>query len=499
MSDFTKLPDLVSERLGGRVLLANDEFFAPKENLLKPEKPIYIEGKYTEFGKWMDGWETRRRRTPGYDWCILQLGLPGILRGMVVETTHFKGNHPEHCSLEACAVEDDRAAELIAESQSWTEIIPKSPLQGDSANLFAIENAHRYTHLRFKIYPDGGVARLRVHGDPLLDWRSIPENAMDLASALHGARVIACSDEFFSAPQNLLMPGDGVNMGDGWETRRRRGPGHDWVVIRLAIAGMIQRVEVSTAHFKGNFPESFSLEGCTLRGEDHTDPQNACWEQLLPRTPLRADALHVYELSGSPAATHVRFNIFPDGGVSRLRIYGVPTRDARIAEGLRLFDALPDSEARSSLISCCGSAKWAEQILRQRPYRSPEHLRSIADATWDSLGREDWLEAFSHHPEIGSRKAAITQSEQARRWSMQEQAQISHSSASVLAELERANPKYAERFGHIFLSYASGRGPQEVLADLQQRLANDPATEFKVAAEEQRRIMQHRLGELLGL
>ncbi|HEV2828053.1 MAG TPA: hypothetical protein VGW76_10670, partial [Pyrinomonadaceae bacterium] len=159
--DFTELVDLASEKLGGTVLVANDEFFAPKENLLKPEAPIFIEGKYTDLGKWMDGWETRRRRTPGYDWCIIRLGAPGKIRGVVVDTSFFRGNYPEHCSVEACTIDGlPTIDELSGEAVEWTQLLPQLPLAGDTQNPFAVESEQRFTHLRFKIYPDGGVARL---------------------------------------------------------------------------------------------------------------------------------------------------------------------------------------------------------------------------------------------------------------------------------------------------------------------------------------------------
>src|SRR5918993_542715 len=262
---FTELIDLASERLGGAVLIANDDFFAPKENLLKVAAPIFIEGKYTDRGKWMDGWESRRRRTPGFDWCIVRLGLPGKIRGITVDTSHFKGNYPEQCSLEACSFEGQPTIdELTNESLNWTEILPVLPLQGDSQNHFAIKSDQGFTHLRFKIYPDGGVARLRVYGEVAPDWDSLKRRGgpVDLAAAEHGGLVLSCSDMFFGHRHNLIMPGRAANMSDGWETKRRRGPGHDWTIIKLGTAGRIRRLEVDTSWFKGNFPESCSLESC---------------------------------------------------------------------------------------------------------------------------------------------------------------------------------------------------------------------------------------------
>src|SRR6267378_3609513 len=212
--DFTELIDLVSERLGGAVLFANDEFFAPKENLLKPTAPMFIEGKYTDLGKWMDGWESRRRRTPGFDWCIVRLGLPGIIRGVVVDTSYFRGNYPEHCSIEACIVDGQPDIDqLINDANTWTEILPMAQLIGDSQNPFAIEHNQRFTHLRFKIYPDGGVARLRVLGEVVPDWNRLKQigGEIDLAAVENGGLVLSCSDMFFGHRHNLIMPGRAVN------------------------------------------------------------------------------------------------------------------------------------------------------------------------------------------------------------------------------------------------------------------------------------------------
>jgi len=326
--DFTELIDLASEKVGGAVLVANDDFFAPKENLLKASEPIFIEGKYTDRGKWMDGWESRRRRTPGFDGCIIRLGLPGIIRGVVVDTSYFRGNYPEQCSLEG--VSFDRLpseAELLDESVEWTSLLPQTPLKGDSRNSFAIEAGERITHLRFKIFPDGGVARLRVYGEVVPDWERLKRTGyIDLAAAENGALVLSCSDMFFGHRHNLIMPGRAADMSDGWETKRRRGPGHDWAIIKLARPGHIHAIEVDTSHFKGNFPESCSLEATNATAAsapDLTDP-SVSWKNVLPRTKLQAHTRHYFdrELSNAGVVSHLRFNIFPDGGVSRLRVYG---------------------------------------------------------------------------------------------------------------------------------------------------------------------------------
>ncbi|MFN2577878.1 MAG: allantoicase [Pyrinomonadaceae bacterium] len=326
--EFTELIDLASERLGGAVLFANDEFFAPKENLLKPSVPVFIEGKYTDLGKWMDGWETRRRRTPGFDWCIVRLGLPGLIHGVVIDTSHFKGNYPQSASLEATAVQGHPTTEqLTSDSVQWTEILPQSNLNGDSLNPFAIDNEQGWTHLRFKIFPDGGVARLRVYGEVKPDWDRLVKlgGPLDLAAVEHGGLVLSCSDMFFGHRHNLIMPGRALNMSDGWETKRRRGPGYDWTIIKLGKPGHVRRLEVDTSWFKGNFPESCSLESShapNLGIEVLQDPQFA-WKPVLARTKLQPHTRHFFdEVMDAGIASHVRFNIFPDGGVSRLRVFG---------------------------------------------------------------------------------------------------------------------------------------------------------------------------------
>jgi allantoicase len=326
--DFTEYIDLAAERLGGRVLAANDEFFAPKENLLKASAPVWIPDKYTDDGKWMDGWETRRRRTPGYDWCLVKLGLSGAVHGVVVDTAHFKGNFPDHCELEACTMDGDPSLAQLEDYTNWSTLLQKSPLAGDSRNPFPLSPSNRITHLRFKIYPDGGVARLRVHGEVIPDWPALrgAGGAIDLAGVEHGGWVIVSSDMFFGSRNNLILPGPSTGMYDGWETRRRRGPGHDWCIVRLGAPGKITGVEVDTAHFKGNFPESCSLEICTAP-RDLTDPDALGalpWKEILPQAKLRADSVHFYEkeLLEGEEATHARFHIYPDGGVARLRLFG---------------------------------------------------------------------------------------------------------------------------------------------------------------------------------
>ena len=323
------LVDLASARIGGAAVLANDEFFAEKENLLKPGRGIFIPDKYTDHGKWMDGWETRRRRSPGHDWCVVQLGLRGIIKQVDIDTNHFLGNHPPFASLDALCSDGFPSEVGAVEKLSWTPVLAQSPLNPGSQNLFAITSDGPWTHVRLNIFPDGGVARFRAYGIVVPDWSKLkPGGLVDLAAVENGGVPLACSDMFFSSMNNLIMPGRSENMGDGWETKRRRGPGYDWIIVKLGLPGTIRKVEIDTNHFKGNYPDTCSIEGCAAPGASTEALASAKthWNEVLPKTKLQAHTQHFFEreLSSIDRCTHVRLNIYPDGGVSRLRVWGTP-------------------------------------------------------------------------------------------------------------------------------------------------------------------------------
>ena len=326
MASFTDLIDLASERLGGTVVAANDEFFAPKEALIKSSAPEWREGVYTERGKWMDGWETRRRRSPGHDWAIIRLGAPGIVRGVVIDTAFFTGNYPERASIEAVSIDGTpSAADLADGGANWQELLPESDLKGNASNEFEIKrDIRRVTHLRLNIFPDGGVARLRAHGEVVPDEGVFSaDREVDLAAMENGGFVIECSDMHYGHRQNLILPGRSTHMGDGWETKRRRGPGNDWTIVRLARRGVIERVELDTDHFKGNAPGSVMLESWDsgdIRAK--FDAGKADWSTLVPESPAHPHARHHFHVADKKPATHVRLNIYPDGGVARLRLCG---------------------------------------------------------------------------------------------------------------------------------------------------------------------------------
>jgi allantoicase len=491
MSDWPELPDLAARRLGGMVLEANDEFFAPKERLLKPDPPVFVPGRYTDRGKWMDGWETRRRRGPGDDWCIVRLGVPGVLRGVVVDTTHFRGNQPEAFSL------DGLAAGEPAAGAGWVPLLGRTPLRADAEQRFDLDAPFRTTHARLVIHPDGGVARLRLHGEPLPDLRALagPEGRVDLAAAVSGGYAVAASDMTFSSRHHLIDPGDAVDMGDGWETRRRRGPGHDWVVVRLAAQGVVERVELDTTHYKGNYPERTALEGCDAPDAGFAETPAERWRTLVPASPLGPHARHSFTVTDRRPVTHLRLAIHPDGGVSRLRALGRVSEVGWRRWGVRWLNALATEPAAAELLACCGSRAWARQLAAGRPYQGFEDLAEAGDRIWVGLGRQDWLEAFAAHPRIGERPADAAGP--GAGWSDKEQAGVAGADAAVRAALAEGNRQYEARFGHVFLVCASGLSAAELLDALRGRLGNDPDTELRVAAEEQRRITRLRLDKLV--
>jgi len=308
---------LEQSRLGTRVTFATDEFFAAKERLINAEAPVFIDDKYDDHGKWMDGWESRRKRSPGYDHCVIRLGVPGVLKGVDIDTSFFTGNFPPQASLEACVSEDDVPA------GGWTEILGQVDLQGDTHHYLDIDDDSEWTHVRLNIYPDGGIARLRLFGMVRPDFGTLAMS-IDLLALENGGRAIACSDEHYGSMQNLNVAGRGVNMGDGWETARRRGPGNDWVIFELGHAGAIDKIEVDTAHFKGNYPDRVSLEAAMFSSAGDAFPDSDAWQTLLPESRLEMDKQHYFEseLNALGPVSHVRMSIYPDGGVSRVRLFG---------------------------------------------------------------------------------------------------------------------------------------------------------------------------------
>jgi allantoicase len=364
-ADFATLPDLAVRSLGGSVVAANDELFAERENLIVPEAAGHRPATFGHRGQVYDGWETRRRREPGHDWAIVRLGLPGVVRGVVVDTAHFTGNYPPEASVEGASVEGYPTPGELQRAE-WLPLVPRSPVRGDTANRFAVEAPRRFTHVRLRIYPDGGVARLRVHGEVVPDPRHLPDGWLDLAALEHGGQVRGCSNMFYSAPANLIAPGLARTMGEGWETARRRDDGNDWVELRLAGAGVVRLAELDTSWFVGNAPGWASLRGVDARAADPADP--AAWTAVLARTRLLPDTRHRFRLDAAPEVTHVRLDVFPDGGLARLRLQGPLAAEARAELALRWLNLLPDDHARQVLTTAGGlDPAAADRLATARP------------------------------------------------------------------------------------------------------------------------------------
>lgn len=375
--DFTRLPDLASRALAGSVVYANDELFAERENLIKPGRAVFSTEDFGHKGKVYDGWETRRRREPGHDYAVVRLGVPGVVRGVCVDTAWFKGNYPPFASVEGASV-DGYPATSDLEAAEWVTLVEKSDLAGDADNYFEVADDRRFTHVRLSIYPDGGVARFRVHGLPQPDPRLLT-GTIDLAALEHGGDVVDCSNMFFSSPLQLLQPGRASTMGDGWENARRRDDGHDHVTVRLAARGQVRRVEIDTSYYVGNSAGWARLSGVDAsggglgqvgdRGEAGDLGNTAGWEELIPRTRLQPDTRHFFRVPSDTPVTHVRLDVYPDGGLARLRVHGEIAPDDLAAATVRWLDRLPEQHALT-VLSTDGrlSEAAAAELLAQRPF-----------------------------------------------------------------------------------------------------------------------------------
>lgn len=315
--------NLASPLMGSEAVVASDDFFADKARILQDAPATFLPGVFDEHGKWMDGWETRRRRGGGNDWLLIRLGVPGVVKGVDIDTSHFTGNYPPGAMLEGMFSETPPAPD-----GRWRPLVRTTPLGPDAHHYAVVSDPEPVNWLKLSIFPDGGIARLRVHGAPFREWTEAEKTGeIELSAAKNGGRIIAYNDAHYGDVLRLLAEGRGTNMGDGWETRRRREPGNDWIIVALAAPGVVERVEVDTAHFKGNFPDRCSLQAALVEqaAQQALVTQSMFWPQLLGEKTLEADAIHGFsgaDLSALGPVSHVRFNIFPDGGVSRLRLFG---------------------------------------------------------------------------------------------------------------------------------------------------------------------------------
>jgi allantoicase len=489
--------DLAVRAAGGGVVAASDETFAEKENLVSTADATHAEHTFGHKGQIYDGWETRRRRAvpdgpgpmdpAGDDWAVIRLGLPGIVHRVVVDTAFFDGNHPVSAEVDVRWIEGHPSPAEVVDGP-W-ESLCGTPLRGNTAHTVEVEHPRAATHVRLRIHPDGGVARLRVLGEVLPDvrrWRGI---GVDLASLAAGGRVLDASNRHYSPPENLLLPGTAAHMGEGWETRRRREGGFDWVDVALGVAGRVHQVVVDTTHFVGNAPGTVRL--VALGGSGAGDGSGVGEVELLPETPVQPDAEHWFGvpdgLDDGLVVDRVRVEVRPDGGFARLRLFGRPTREATAAAGLRRFHAMPAVVAEQVLLGCCNAPEWAAAIAAGRPYRDLDALVAAASAGILALDEKGLTAALAGHARIGAPAGGAGAREQSG------VAGLDEPGRQALAEGNRA---YEERFGHVYLVRAAGRSGEELLALLHERLRNDPDTEAEVVRAQLAEITALRIEAL---
>ncbi|KAI8049007.1 galactose-binding domain-like protein [Syncephalis plumigaleata] len=325
--------NLAGRAQGGRIVDVSDEFFASADNLLQTHEPVSKPNTYTENGAWMDGWESRRHN-PDHDWVIIKLGFPGSIVGFDINTGHFNGNQAPEASVEACFISEDTLKQGGDIDFDWDSVLPRVDLGPASKHYFMLDSPTPvYNFVRLRIYPDG-------------------KQLMDLAFVGNGGRVVAQSDQHYTPSSNLILPERGHNMGDGWETKRSRIPNHcDWVLVRLGMPGKLEKCEIDTHYFKGNFPDGVELDACYSDVEDPSLETDVAWFQILPRQRLSAHQQHHFSLDlRDRAFTHVRMTIFPDGGVMRLRVYGRPllAESAKNEEGGVVIETSAKSSSATS-------------------------------------------------------------------------------------------------------------------------------------------------------
>jgi allantoicase len=467
--DLENLVELSAPAAGGAVLSASDEQLGAKDGLLNPAPP--------RLGA-RDGWETRRRRggDSREEWCVIRLGVPGVIRGILLDGRNYEGDLPETVSVEACV--EDRP---VAPVGPWTELLPPEAISGQDAVLFEIQDGRRYTHVRVKLRPDGGLSRVRVYGEAAPNWALQP-SVVNLASLALGTRVAAASPAIDGNPRNLLTPG----ADEGWLTARRREPGADYLVLQFGVRAAIERIEIDTTGYTGNAPEAIAVRvGSGAEMPEH-------WETVLPETPLQPNCRHVFkeEVESPGAADWVRIDVIPDGGIRGLVLQGVLGEQHHSNVGLKRLNAMDADLALEQFLRCCHSMLWAESMVARRPLRSVEQALTAAEDSFWNAGRQGWIEAMQREVRIGQRAGDA--------WSQQERAILDQADPQVLTDLWKLARKYEVRFGYPYVTPQLELPANEIMKTLLERLENDPGVEIQVAAKAQLELTLARLRRLLG-
>lgn len=481
--------DLASERLRGYVLQSSDQSLGHHSHLLKTEEPQLAASGKGCCGRASDAWETHRAPEGGHEWAVIRLGVPGLVEELVIDTTGVAGNSPQRASVEGCVAPHNA---LHSELDGWVEILPQTPLVGGSRHSFPMPSSQRFSHLRLRIFPDGAVARFRVMGRPMPGWMA-PGRApttVDLALAGNGASLVSCSDEHFGAASNLLQPG--CSRGSGWQTRRRREPGQEWAVVRLAGPGRISSVVLDTVGYHANCPTRASLEAACSVGE----PGEGDWFELMSAQTLVPHTEHHFsdELQDHHEVRWMRLRLYPDGGVARLRLWGELSKSGLAACRLAYLNACGELELHEIFRAVCHSNKWATELSQAAPYESLADLQKKGASAWSRCREADWKESLAGHPRIGERAAG---KDLASKWSRGEQSKAAAPDQAVKDELRARQVDYEEKFGFIFLICATGRSSAEILASLNERMEQSPERELQTVAEELAKIIHLRLEKLL--
>ena len=314
--------NLADPRIGSKIIFKTDDFFAAAHRILNIDAPVFKDGLFDKHGKWMDGWETRRRRSKGFDYLILKLGKPGKIFDIDIDTTYFNGNQPTHASIEGCFCKNKPSKKT-----KWIHLLGKKKLGPNKNHSFKSQNKSVFNYIRLNIFPDGGVARLRLYGKIEMEKNILNNKNINLTSVLNGASIVGCNNEHFGKAENIIAPGKGKNMGDGWETRRSRGKNFDWLIIKFGKPGLIKKLEIDTHHFKGNYPDTCSIQTANISknlSNKLIANNSKNWKFILNKSKLSANKKHIFKkfLIKRNKENYLKINIHPDGGISRIRAFG---------------------------------------------------------------------------------------------------------------------------------------------------------------------------------